>query len=225
MSIEFRIISIGTLAHNLLWDEPRPVRTPHATTTLVTTGDRKFLVDPSLPANVLAARLFERTGLGAEAITDIFCTTLNPTARRGIEAFPNAAWYAGEVELEWYTRQLAALSESADRLGDEGEDLAAEQQICSRFKPAPEQFTGQVSFYPMAGPTPGCAGLLLTPPTQTVVIAGPAAPTREHIERGMIWPDCADKEAAMETLTDLLELADIIVPGFDNVVYSPRRWM
>ncbi len=27
------------------------------------------------------------------------------------------------------------------------------------------------------------------------------------------------------TGVDLLELADVIVPGFDNVVFSPRHWL
>ena len=35
MPVEYRIISIGTLSHNLLWKEAAAVRTPHATTSLV----------------------------------------------------------------------------------------------------------------------------------------------------------------------------------------------
>ena len=62
-AIRFDIISIGTLSRNRLWNEREPVRTPHATTTLIRAGDRRILVDPGLPPPALAARLFERTGM------------------------------------------------------------------------------------------------------------------------------------------------------------------
>jgi hypothetical protein len=52
VSLEHTIISIGAMACNLQWQETRPVRTQHATTTLVVDGERKILVDPSLPARL-----------------------------------------------------------------------------------------------------------------------------------------------------------------------------
>ncbi len=60
--MDLRIISLGTLAANPLWDEPAPVRTGHATTTLISVGDRKILVDPGLPEVAHAAKLYERAG-------------------------------------------------------------------------------------------------------------------------------------------------------------------
>ena len=50
MSLSFRIISIGTLSSNRFWSESGPVRTAHATTTLVQSGPRNLLIDPALPA-------------------------------------------------------------------------------------------------------------------------------------------------------------------------------
>jgi hypothetical protein len=44
--MDFRIISIGTLAQHPLWGERTPVRTGHATTTLVRSGDRFILSIP-----------------------------------------------------------------------------------------------------------------------------------------------------------------------------------
>jgi glyoxylase-like metal-dependent hydrolase (beta-lactamase superfamily II) len=226
MTVEYRIISIGTLGHNLLWQESAAVRTQHMTTTLVETDDRRILVDPSLPPQVLEARFFERTGRKLDVVTDVFCTTLRPDGRRGLEVLGHADWWCGEIELEWYTQQLVGLSETAERLeSDDAEGVEKDLEIMRRFQVAPEKFGAQVGLYPLPGVTIGCTGLLLTPPTNTIVIAGPAGPSREHIERGMIWEQCADKDQAMDSLTDLLELADIIVPGFDNLVLSPRRWM
>ena len=227
MSVEYSVISIGTLSHNMLWNEPRAVRTTHATTTLVTDGDRRILIDPSLPGKVLETRLFERTGHGIDSITDVFCTTLRPDSRRALnETLGEANWWASQRELEWYTRQLEDLRESAERLENlDVENVEKELAVVRKFRPALEKFSSQVSIYPLYGPTPGCCGLLLTPPTATIVIAGPTAATAEHIERGMIWKECTDKEPAMESLRDLLELADVIVPGFDNVYFSSRNWL
>ncbi|MBN1554442.1 MAG: hypothetical protein JXA11_06835 [Phycisphaerae bacterium] len=226
MAVEYRIISIGTLANHLLWKETAPVRTQHATTTLIEDDSRRILVDPSLPAQVLEARFFERTGQKLDSVTDVFCTTLRPDARRALPALPHARWWCGEAELEWYSRELLAMRDSAERLGSaDAEGVEEDIALAKRFQPAPEKFTEQISVYPLHGATVGCTGLLLTPATTTIVIAGPATATREHIEKGMVWEHCADKDQAMESFTDLLELADVIVPGFDNLVFSPRRWM
>ena len=62
-ALDFRIISIGTLGAHPLWDERQPVRTGHATTTLIRSGDMTVIVDPGLPAPALKARLHERSGL------------------------------------------------------------------------------------------------------------------------------------------------------------------
>ena len=66
-SIRLDVISIGTLSRNRLWNEGQPVRTPHATTTLIRAGKRTIIVDPGLPPSALGARLFERTGLTPDA--------------------------------------------------------------------------------------------------------------------------------------------------------------
>ncbi|MCK5114600.1 MAG: hypothetical protein KAR11_07555 [Phycisphaerae bacterium] len=228
MSVEYSIISIGTLSHNVVWKETKPVRSQHATTTLVTDGDRRILVDPSLPGEILTARLMERCGVGPESITDIFCTTLRPDFRRAIESgiFASAKWWCGETELEWYARCLDETTETAERLGNaDTDDLKRELDLVRKFKPAPEKFTEQIATYPLFGATPGCTGLLLTPQVHTIVVTGPAAATREHLQRGIIWEQSADQDTAMKSLGDMLELADVIIPGFDNVTFSPRQWM
>jgi len=226
MGVDYSIISIGTLAVNRLWGESRPARTSHATTTLVCDGKRRILVDPSLPAAALAARFFERTGQPPDSVTDVFCTSLRPVHRRSVEAFPAARWWCAEAELESYSRHLAALRDSADRL--ESADVAlveADLTLLERFKPAPDKFSEQVSLFPLPGPSDGSAGLLLTPPTATIVIAGDAALTRDHVEHGQVWEGATDTAAAMDSLTELLDLADVIIPGHDNVMFVTQRMM
>ncbi len=77
--------------------------------------------------------------------------------------------------------------------------------------------------YPLAGPSVGSAGLLLTPTTTTILIAGDAALTAEHVQRGMVWEGSSDIEAATRSLQDILEIADLIIPGHDNLLLSPGR--
>ncbi len=100
MPVEYRIISIGTLAAHPLWDEQGQVRTGHATTTMISADGAHILVDPSLPAQALLARLSERAGVEACRITHVFLTSADPLHRRGLAAFDDAAWLAFETELD-----------------------------------------------------------------------------------------------------------------------------
>ncbi len=226
MAVEYCVISIGTLSHNRLWGEAAPVRTAHATTTLVADGKRLILVDPSLPSPAIEARFFERTGKRLVEVTDVFCTSLRPVHRRSIEALPHAAWWAAEAELVAYRDALGTMLDSAGRLESEDADRArGELKLIERFKPAPDKFSPQVDLYPLPGPSPGSAGLLLTPQTATIIIAGDAALTGEHVLRAQVWEGCGDREKALESLRDILEMADVIVPGHDNVMFSPQRWV
>ncbi|MCY2929099.1 MAG: MBL fold metallo-hydrolase [Planctomycetota bacterium] len=223
MSVDFRVISLGTLSRNRLWGEGAAVRTAHATTTLVMAGKRRILVDPGLPGQILGARYNERTGGSLADVTDVFCTTLRPAHRRGLEAMPHAKWWCSERELESYAQHLEGLAESAGRLaGDDATALEAERKLIGRFLGAPEKFDELVGLYPLEGPSVGSAGLLLTPPTRTILIAGDAALTIDHVERGQVWEGGVDPEAAMASLQDMLEVADLIVCGHDNVMVAPR---
>ncbi len=226
MGVEFTVVSIGALSANPFWSEGQGIRTPHATTTLIRDSERLILVDPSLPAVVLEARLFERTGLKPDSITDVFCTTLRPTHRRGIEAFGNTRWTCDEAELLAYRQHLEMMKESADRLDSEVESaMTADLKILERFAPSPEKFTAAVHLYPLRGASVGSAGLLLSGPIRTTIVAGDAAMTADHVLAGRIWSGASDTEAAMESLTDLIEIADVIVCGHDNYMLSPTYWM
>ena len=226
MTVEYRVVSIGALSRNRLWGEGAVVRTAHATTTLVREGERTILVDPSLPSTVLQARLHERSGLRLADVTDVFCTTLRPVHRRAIEGLDGAAWWAAERELEAYRHHLEELLESAGRL--RSEDAASVREdilLVERFRPAPDGFGPQISLFPLPGTSPGSCGLLLTPATKTVLVAGDAVLTGEHLAAGQVWQGAWDAEAATESLREAMEIADIIVPGHDNVVLSPGRMM
>jgi glyoxylase-like metal-dependent hydrolase (beta-lactamase superfamily II) len=202
------------------------VRSSHATTTAVFDEGKIILVDPSLPMQALGPVFNERTGKQLSDVTDVFCTTLRPVHRRSILAMPGATWWAHGNEIESHRRKLTELLESAERVSpDDIAAIEADLKLLEAFRPAPEEFTPQVTVYPMVGPSMGSAGLLLTPATMTVVIAGDAVLTAEHVAQGQIWEGCEDLEKAMETLRDVLELADVIIPGHDNMCLSPGRYV
>jgi glyoxylase-like metal-dependent hydrolase (beta-lactamase superfamily II) len=227
LTVEYCIVSIGTLSRNRLWNEPAGVRTAHATTTYIQTDEMKMLVDPSLPSPAMAARFNERTGKQLVEITDIFLTTLRPVHRRALEAFDAAKWWVHEPELEAYRRHLDGLLDSADRLSEEDARLVrADMKLLERCQAAPDTFGPQISLFPLPGASAGSCGLLLTPPTRTIAIAGDAAITSQHVRRGQLWEGCVDTETAGESLAGLLEIADVIVPGHDNLMLTPRmQWL
>jgi len=217
------IISIGTLSRNRLWGETEVVRTAHATTTLIRVGGRTILVDPGLPPAALGARLFERSGLQPAQIDTIFLTNFRPSHRGGLALFENAKVLIHEVEQNSTRGQIEQLldgapSDDLDRAG-----LISELKLLDRICAAPDELAKNVDLFPVSGYTPGTCGLLVSLPTSTILIAGDAAPTQEHFLAGQALPDAQDIEAAHESMREIYEIADWIVPGHDNLFANPRN--
>lgn len=221
--MDFRIISIGTLSANDLWPKQGPARTPHATTTLIRSGDRTILVDPALPPQIIVARLAERSGLSPSDITDVFLTSFRPAHRMGLSAFPDAQWLIGEQEREVIGRDLIARFEQEE--GDEEIRalLKVEIDLLQKCRAAPDTLADYVDLFPSPGFTPGTCGLLLEHPRSTTIVAGDAVPTIEHLEAGKVLKGCFDLEQAQQSLKEIIEIADQIIPGHDNVCINPLR--
>lgn len=110
-----------------LWGERGHVRTGHATTTLVSHGKHRLLIDPGLPPTVLAARLAERANMSAKDITHVFLTSFHPDARRGLAMFENAQWLISDIERETVGTALAMrlrelIERGAPRADDDMDD-------------------------------------------------------------------------------------------------------
>ncbi len=221
----YRVISIGAMSAHHLWGERGDARPGHATTTLIEVGERRIIVDPSLPAKILLSRMAERTNVRPEQITDIFVTSLNPLRRRGVDAFPSAACWVAEAERDAYAATLAEKFDEATEADDEELErtIQTEQVALSRFNVAPDELAPKVALFPLVGVTPGNAGLLLSQQRSTVLICGDAIPTLEHLERGAIMQGAFDVEAAQESFREAVEIADVLVLGRDNAVLNPLR--
>jgi glyoxylase-like metal-dependent hydrolase (beta-lactamase superfamily II) len=211
------------LSRNLLWKESEPVRTPHATTTLIRTDKKTILVDPGLPGPVLAARLFERTGLKPAAVDTIFLTNTRPAHRGGVSAFPKAAVFTHEIEREFAVNRLKELLEEADD-DEQQQAVAAELKSVQAIKPAPDHLAPQVDLFPLFGYTAGTCGVLVTGATQTILLAGDAVASTDHLLAGQVLPGCFNLGQAKESLQEVYEIADVLIPGHDNVMLNPRSY-
>jgi glyoxylase-like metal-dependent hydrolase (beta-lactamase superfamily II) len=217
------IISIGTLGRNRLWNESQAVRTAHATTSLIRTPDgRHILVDPGLPAVVLKARIGERVGLAPETIDTVFLTNFRPAHRAGLGLFDSVKVLMHENEIDFARRNLDGLIGQSSSEDHDHSLLEADMKLLDMIRPAPDQLAAAVDLFPLFGYTPGTCGLLVSAPMMTLLIAGDAVPTLDHFLGGQVLPDSDDISAAQESMREVYEIADLIVPGHDNLFLNPR---
>lgn len=227
MSIDVRVVSLGALAAHPLRGEKGELRPGHLTTSLVSTGDQKILVDPSLPARVLAERLDERTGLKPSDITDVFLSSFRPIGRRGLDLFEESRWLISERERESVGVALVEAFQKAEEADDSSltETLREEIALLHRCQAASDVLGEGVDLFPLPGVTPGFAGLLIAHSQWTMMIASDAIPSVEHLEAGQVLANVNDIQAAQESMSEVVEIADFIVPGRDGLVPNPlRRW-
>ncbi|MDX2018038.1 MAG: MBL fold metallo-hydrolase [Planctomycetota bacterium] len=227
---DVRVISIGALASNPLWNERGAVRTGHATTTLIRAGGASILVDPGLPEQAIAARLRERTGRGPESITHVFLTSFAPETTRGLDVFEDAEWLIHGPEREGLGAFLATRLRDLIKSGIDSEEdrtlkerLEADVARLRKCKAAEDTIAPGVDLFPLPGVTPGLCGLLVEHPGRTILITGDAVATQEHLEQGKVLPGAADVKLAQESFAEAVEIADVMVLGRDNLVLNPAR--
>ena len=185
-------------------------------------GKRNILVDPGLPAPAISARLFERTGLRAEQIDTVFLTNFRPSHRAGIAVFTGAKIFMHEIEQQAMAQRLRSLIEEAPHDDLDRATLADELKLLESIRPAEDKIAEHIDLFPLFGYTPGTCGLLVAAATSTTMIAGDAVPTLDHFLAGQILPDAYDINAAGESMREVYEIADLIVPGHDNLFANPR---
>ena len=221
--MDWRIVSIGTLPSNPLWSETGVLRTGHATTTIIKSDDAILLVDPSLPAQIMNARLQERWGFGLEVVTHVFLTSFDPDRRRTLEGLGHTTWLMHESEIQSAAQAIGDELQRAE--GDDALTMLLEQHrdLLGEFEPAADKVLSGVDLFPLPGYTPGSCGLLLPTPKRTILICGDTVATNEHLTQGSVLSICANIEMAQESFKECVEIADVIVPGRDNVVLNPVR--
>ncbi len=223
--MDYRIVSIGTLAAHPLWNERAPVRTGHATTTLISSGEANIIIDPSLPSQVVAARLNEVSRIKPEDITHVFLTSFEPERRRGLTLFERAEWLVYEPELRSAEAAITAKLREAEENDDEQLTAFFKEQLnlLSRCGAAPDRIARGVDLFPLPGVTPGSCGLLLSMPGMTVLICGDAIATSEHLLEGKVLQGAVDIEQAQDSFREAIEIADVLILGRGNITLNPIR--
>lgn len=227
--MELRVISIGALSAHPLWNEKGPARIGHATTTLVTSGKARILIDPALPESALLPRLSERANVKPSDITHVFLTSFRPDTHRAIRAFDRAEWLIHQDEREGVGQalilQLKKLAEADVSVEEKRirESLEQDVAVLQRCKVAGESIVERVDVFPMPGVTPGMCGLLIEEPRHTTVICGDAIPTVEHLEQGKVLVHAVDVDRAKASFEEAVEIADLLVLGRDNIVVNPTK--
>ncbi|CAN5869052.1 hypothetical protein BH11PLA1_BH11PLA1_15140 [soil metagenome] len=225
--IDFRVISIGAMSANPLWGERSPVRTGHATTTLIRTAGVTILVDPGLPGTMLGPRLKERSGLDPEDVTHVFLTSYHPETHRGITLFEQAIWLIAKEEREGAGVPLVTILKRAMESPDPDAQLITQLQreveLLQKFQEAPQRLAPGVDIFPLFGVSPGCTGVLIGQDEVTTVICGDAIPTVEHFRRGMAPLAAADVTAAKSAFADACEVADLLILGRDNMIVNDQQ--
>jgi glyoxylase-like metal-dependent hydrolase (beta-lactamase superfamily II) len=200
------VISIGTLSRNRLWGEAQAVRTAHSTTSLIRAGKRTILVDPGLP----------------DQVDIVFLTNFRQAHRAGLQLFATAKILIHENEQQFAAEQMQALIDQAPPDDIDRRLLERDLDLVQSLSPAEDKLAPGVDLYPLFGYTPGTCGLLVSAPVLTTLIAGDAVPTLDHFLAGQVLPDSHDIAAAQESLREVYEIADLIVPGHDNLFPNPR---
>ncbi len=223
MACTVDVISIGTLSCNPFWNERGKVRASHATTTLIREGTTAILVDPSLPPDLLVHRLDERTGLKPGQIDVVFLTNFRPVHRRALGAFAHAQWLISNEERASVIASLTAGLESAR--GDEHGvsapvEIEQELALVRRTVAAPDKLAPSVDLFPSPGAAVGSAALLVAG-LKTVVVAGDAILSGPHFDHGRVYERCVDPEQARRSFADIVEVANVIIPGHDNLIVLP----
>ena len=206
-----------------MWSERSELRTGHATTSIVKSEDATLLVDPSLPPTMVDAKLNERWGMDLSSVTHVFLTSFDPDRRRTLVGLEHATWYMHEPEIQ--SAKVAIEDELHRADGDQELCNILEQHLdlLTRFEVPNDHMLPSVDLFPLPGYTPGSCGLLLLTASKTVLICGDTIATQEHLDKGVVLSNCVCAEDAMDSFKECLEIADIFVPGRDNVLANPIR--
>ena len=212
--VRWCVLTIGQLPRNPFWGENdgMPRRAPLCTSVLVRAGDAVVLVDPPLPPDEMPALLDRRAGIRRADVTHVFLTHFHCEHRVGIEAFPDALWQISDAEWVYWDRLLAADSPARNLL----------RRVQTVRAEGSENWPLLHTVH-LPGHTPGLSGLLFDDRDGwRVVIASDAVMTRDFFDAAAGSCDADDRDQARATIERLHGLADIILPGHDNVFWNPH---
>ena len=164
----------------------------------------RLMVDPTL-RNDAAEYDFDinrRTGLHIKDITHCFATHHHADHFEAFEDLPDAVWYAPEAVKKLITEQNAKL----------GEKIIA---VDGEFLPG-------VFALPLPGHCKDIHGAAFAYNNTHILVAGDAVMTKYHFrdERTEFQNDPELIAQAAQTIRDIKESFDLIIPGHDNIIVN-----
>jgi glyoxylase-like metal-dependent hydrolase (beta-lactamase superfamily II) len=160
--------------------------------------------------------------LRPEQIDTVFLTNFRPAHRSGLALFEAAQILIHEPEQQWTRQRLEDLLRDAPEEDLDRRQIEQELELLEQLRPALDKIATDVDLFPLAGYTPGTCGLLVSSPLTTLLIAGDAVPSLDHFLAGQVLPDAQDIAQAQESMREVYEIADLIIPGHDNLFLNPR---
>jgi glyoxylase-like metal-dependent hydrolase (beta-lactamase superfamily II) len=196
------IITIGNLSRNRYWGESdeKPIHKAICTCTVISGESFNLLVDPSLEDGpMMYEELNRRTGLTPEKIDAVFITHQHSDHTAGLRHFKNARW-------------LAASSVAAG-LNDTG-------NFAKKIEPSGNILFDKIEVIPSPGHTYDHHILRFNYRGMSVVIAGDAVATKDFWSEKRGYYNAVDFDQSRKTMEFIESVADIIVPGHDNMFFN-----
>jgi glyoxylase-like metal-dependent hydrolase (beta-lactamase superfamily II) len=196
---QWDIITIGNLSRNRYWGESdeRSYRGAICTCTVISGDDFNIITDPSLgDETAMKTELKRRTGLSPDDINIVFITHQHGDHVAGLKHFPGARWLAG--------------SEVASDLNGTG-------NFAKKIEPAGISLFGAIDVIQTPGHTPDHQSLRFDHRGFSIVIAGDSVATKDFWDEKKAYYNVLDAAESKRSMEKIESLADIIVPGHDNL--------
>lgn len=181
--VNFRVINMGVLPTNKFWGETERVHPVSASCTLLESGGKRLLVDPSPRPPELKQLLYDNAGLRPEAIDQVFLTHWHGDHLFGIELFPNAEWLMSEAGLAEWRQAPPQVQTHVDR-----------------FLPAEGRLPAGIQLFPSPGHTLAHCSLLAQTPWGALIVAGDAVMAPEYFEAEEGYRNAVDFALSTRTI-------------------------
>lgn len=196
------IITIGNLSRNRYWGESdeKPIHRAICTCTVISGTNFNLLVDPSLEDGaIMYEELNRRTGLSPEKIDTVFISHQHSDHIAGLKHFEHAKWIAA--------------SSVASGLNKSG-------TLSKKIEPSGDILFNDIDVLPSPGHTNDHHILRFDCRGMSVVIAGDSVTTKDFWDEKRGYYNAVDFDQSRKTMEYIESIADIIVPGHDNLFFN-----
>lgn len=211
--IDYDILVMGHLKWNRYFNESPedpPRGDPSTCTSVLIRGFDKcgeeyvLIIDPTLRVSPEDYHfdINRRTGLRPHEITHLFCTHHHGDHIEGLNYFKNAKWCTSNEVIR---------------------DLKGTGAIdSSRLIPVEGEFLPGIYALSLPGHTDNLHGIAFGHRGKKIIVASDAVMTKDHYEHNAteFQPDPEMNEVAAQTIINIKESFDLVIPGHDNIIVN-----